>query len=174
MTRASPRAARGAERHAKRHAAPRTQRHAERHAVHVTGEGVRAAVSATRLADLVRFVLKAERIPSAVVSLTLVTAPHMARLNRRHLGHRGATDVITFALGDDGAGRMVADLYVCPAVARTQARAWRVGVREELARLVVHGTLHACGWDHPVDIAREASPMWVRQETLLARWLAAA
>jgi probable rRNA maturation factor len=42
-------------------------------------------------------------------------------------------------------------------------------VREELARLVVHGTLHVLGYDHPVDHTRGDSPMWRRQETLLAR-----
>jgi probable rRNA maturation factor len=147
---------------------------ARRHDVTVTADDVRSPVATARLADLAEHVLRAERVPRAIVSITLVTLTHMARLNRTHLGHRGPTDVITFALGDDGAGTLVADLYICPAVAREQARAWGVGVREELARLVVHGCLHACGWDHPVDAEREAAPMWVRQERLLARWLARA
>ncbi len=94
----------------------------------------------------------------------------MARLNREHLGHRGPTDVITFALGSDPSGSVLADIYICPDVARVQARAHGVGVREELARLVVHGTLHACGWDHPVDASRTTSPMWRRQEQLLSRF----
>jgi len=42
-------------------------------------------------------------------------------------------------------------------------------VREELARLVVHGTLHVLGHDHPVDAGRGSSPMWRRQELLLTR-----
>jgi ssRNA-specific RNase YbeY (16S rRNA maturation enzyme) len=33
---------------------------------------------------------------------------------------------------------------------------------------VVHGTLHVLGHDHP-SVGREASPMWRRQERLLAR-----
>jgi probable rRNA maturation factor len=41
-------------------------------------------------------------------------------------------------------------------------------VREEIARLVVHGTLHVLGYDHPEDESRTASPMWRRQERLLA------
>ncbi len=140
------------------------------HAVAVSLDGVRTPVAASRLADLARAVLAAEEVPRAMLSITLVSSRTMARLNRTHLGHRGATDVITFALGDDGSGVLVADIYICPDVARAQAREWGVGVREELARLVVHGTLHACGWDHPVDAGREGSPMWQRQERLLARW----
>jgi probable rRNA maturation factor len=37
-------------------------------------------------------------------------------------------------------------------------------VREELIRLVVHGTLHVLGYDHPDHGERERSPMWRRQE----------
>ncbi len=144
---------------------------APRLAVSVSCDGVRTPVATERLAALSRLVLKAEGVPDAMLSITLVTARAMARLNKQHLAHRGPTDVITFALGDDGAGVLVADIYICPEVARLQAREWGVGVREEVARLVVHGTLHACGWDHPVDSAREDSEMWKRQERLLTRWL---
>jgi probable rRNA maturation factor len=146
---------------------------AERLAVTVTLDGVRTPVATTRLEALSRLVLRAEGVPNAMVSITLLSSRAMARLNQRHLGHRGATDVITFALDDDGSGVLVADIYICPEVARRQARDWGVGVREELARLVVHGTLHACGWEHPVDAERETSDMWKRQERLLGRWLAA-
>ena len=56
-------------------------------------------------------------------------------------------------------------------VARAQALEHGVGVREEVQRLVTHGMLHACGYDHPVDESRTTSPMWRRQETLLKRFL---
>ena len=143
---------------------------AARFEVTVTADGVRSPVASARLVALAEAVLRAERVPRARLSIALLAAPAMARLNRTHLGHRGATDVITFALGDDGAGALTADIYICPDVARRQAREWGVGIREELARLVVHACLHACGWDHPVDAAREQSAMWQRQERLLARW----
>ena len=46
-----------------------------------------------------------------------------------------------------------------------------LGIPEELLRLVVHGVLHATGHDHPVNESRTSSPMWKRQELLLARFL---
>ncbi len=140
------------------------------HAVSVQRDGVRSPVATDRLAGLARQVLAALRVPRAMLSVTLVSAQAMARLNREHLGHRGPTDVITFALEAEPGGAIVADIYICPAVAREQARTHGVGVREELARLVVHGTLHACGWEHPVDAGRTSSPMWRRQEQLLDRF----
>ncbi|MBL0172483.1 MAG: rRNA maturation RNase YbeY [Gemmatimonadaceae bacterium] len=144
-------------------------------AVAVQADGVRCPVALARLEALARQVLGALRISRALVSITLVNAREMARLNRTHLGHRGATDVITFTLTGDAAGAVVTDIYICPDVAREQARAHGVGVREELARLVVHGVLHACGWEHPVDATRVQSPMWRRQEQLVQRfWIAPA
>jgi probable rRNA maturation factor len=142
--------------------------------VSVQTDGVRIAVAAPRLEALSRAVLRALNVPHALLSITFVTSRAMATLNRKHLGHRGPTDVITFALGADPQGVVVADIYISPDIARAQAATHGVGVREELARLVVHGTLHACGWEHPEGEERTTSPMWRRQEQLLSRfWMAA-
>jgi len=81
-----------------------------------------------------------------------------------------ATDVIAFAFTPVRArGPLVGDIYIAPDVARAQARRLGVPVREELARLVVHGTLHVTGHDHPAGAARTRSRMWRRQEALLKR-----
>jgi probable rRNA maturation factor len=99
-----------------------------------------------------------------------VSSRVIASMNRRHLGHEGATDVLSFPLLSPAAGEPLAgDVYIAPDVARANAREHAVPVREELARLVVHGTLHVLGHDHPETSRRTASPMWRRQELLLAR-----
>jgi probable rRNA maturation factor len=93
----------------------------------------------------------------------------MAALNKKHLGHRGATDVISFGFSESGRrGPVIGDIYIAPAVARANARRYDAGIREELARLVVHGVLHVLGYNHDEGEARLASPMWRRQERLLA------
>ena len=139
--------------------------------VDVTADGVRVPISRARVAELVRAVLRAEGVRDALLSVTFVDATAIAALNRRHLGHRGPTDVISFGLSSLPGAPVVGDIYVAPEVARENARAHGVGVREEIARLVVHGTLHVLGHDHPTDDDRTASPMWTRQERLLARFL---
>ena len=73
-----------------------------------------------------------------------------------------ATDVIAFRLPH--ADEVFGDVYVCPAEARRSARQYRVPVREELIRLVIHGTLHVLGYDHPAGESRIHSSMWARQE----------
>lgn len=131
----------------------------------------RLALAAGSVRALATFVLDHERVRQALLSIAFVSRRTIADLNRRHLGHRGDTDVITFALGRPvPRSVLVGDIYVSPEVVREHARRWRVSVREELARVVVHGVLHAIGYDHPDGDARVGSAMWKRQE----KWLASA
>ncbi len=138
-------------------------------AVAVSRERVRPAVSDARLAEAVRITLRAENVRHALISVTLVSAPRIAAINAKHLKHRGATDVISFGFARERGGPVVADIYIAPAVARANAQRHGVAVREELVRLVVHGVLHALGYDHPEGDARLRSPMWRRQEALVRR-----
>ena len=136
--------------------------------VQVATEGVRIPVARARVAEVAESVLRAERVRDAALSIAFVTDRRIASLNLAHLGHRGATDVISFGFAPvEAAGDLVGDVYIAPGVARRNARAHGRGVREELLRLVVHGVLHVLGHDHPEDDSRYQSPMWVRQERLL-------
>jgi len=144
--------------------------------VDVAFDKVRGALGRDAIADVARRTLRSERVRDALVSITLVDRNAIARLNRRHLGHRGATDVISFGFrrATDG-DPVVGDIYIAPDVARENALGQGSGVREELARLVVHGVLHVLGYDHPDDAdQRLASPMWRRQEAIVRRLRAAA
>jgi probable rRNA maturation factor len=107
-------------------------------------------------------VLRSER-RDALISVTFIGRDTMRRLNAEHKGHDHTTDVLTFALTDP-AGGAVGDVYICPWVARQEARARAIPLREELIRLVIHGTLHALGREHPEGQARTSSAMWRRQE----------
>ncbi len=138
--------------------------------VDVSAQGVRAALGRDAIAEIARRALRAERVSAALLSVTLLNRNAMARVNRTHLGHAGATDVISFGFNRvTPRDPVVGDIYICPDVAREHAAERGVGSREELARLVVHGVLHILGHDHPVDDARETSAMWKRQEQLLRR-----
>jgi probable rRNA maturation factor len=110
----------------------------------------------------VETVLAGER-RQAYVSITFLGRDAMRRLNAQHKGHDAPTDVLTFALREPD-GRAVGDVYICSWVARREARTRGIPLREELVRLVVHGTLHALGREHPEGLARTRSAMWRRQE----------
>ena len=113
----------------------------------------------------VETVLLGERArPATAVSVTFLSASRMRELNRRVLKRDRVTDVIAFGLSH--AGGLAADIYVCPAAARAAGAG---SSREELVRLVVHGTLHATGRVHPEGAGRERSAMWRRQEGYVRR-----
>lgn len=137
----------------------------------------RIPLSRARVARIASTVLRAESVRDADLSITFVSNRAIATLNRRHLGHRGPTDVISFELGRGAPGTpIIGDIYIAPDVARDHARELGIPIAEELARLVVHGTLHVLGHSHPEGSRsdRTASPMWQRQERLLRRALSAA
>lgn len=128
----------------------------------VTVGGRPRPLTDTVVRRVVEAVLRGER-READVSVTFVGRDGMRRLNARHRGHDRPTDVLAFALPGP-AERDVGDIYICPWVAAREARDRGISGREELIRLVVHGTLHALGYDHPEGSRRVHSPMWRRQE----------
>jgi len=125
-------------------------------------------VSRARARDIVRQALKHAGVRRAMVSVTFVSGRSIAQLNRTHLGKHGATDVITFAFSPATRDApLVADVYIAPEVARDNAREYNVGAREEIVRLLIHGALHAAGYEHPESAGRIRSAMWRQQERLV-------
>lgn len=138
--------------------------------IHVAVDGVPTPLGRARSVAVVEAVLRAEKVRSALISVGFVTDRAIAALNMKHLRHRGPTDIISFGFHrPTKTSPVVADLYIAPAVANRNATARGTGVREELVRLLVHGTLHVLGYEHPEDERREKSAMWRRQETLVRR-----
>ena len=142
------------------------------HAIDISATVRRLSVSRNRVRQAAVAALKAERVKEAMISITFVGRATITRLNQRYLGHRGPTDVISFGLGRIGRrGAVLGDIYICAEIARENARRQKVSAGEEVLRLVVHGTLHVLGHDHPEGSGRRTSPMWRKQERILARVL---
>jgi probable rRNA maturation factor len=123
--------------------------------------GRRLPLPAGLVRRVVEAVLAGER-RTAAISVTFLGREAMRRLNAEHRGHDRPTDVLSFALG--GPAGPAGDVYICRSVAEREARTRGIPLREELIRLVVHGTLHALGRDHPEGPGRTRSAMWRRQE----------
>jgi probable rRNA maturation factor len=119
----------------------------------------------------VRAALGAEGRRDVDVSVALLDDEAMRRLNREYLGRDRTTDVLAFALADED-GSAVGDVYLGYEQASRQAEEVGVTLREELARLAIHGTLHVLGHDHPEGLEREESDMFRLQERLLGEVMA--
>ncbi len=118
--------------------------------------------------DAVRLALETAASPlPGEISITFVSEEEIRELNRRFLDRDEVTDVLAFELGDGG--RLLGDVYVCPPVAARAATEAGIPLRTELIRLVIHGTLHLLGHDHPEGEDRWSSPMFLLQERLVAQ-----
>lgn len=80
------------------------------------------------------------------LGVSLLGPGAMARFNKKHLNHEGATDVITFRYSPPGTV-LQGDIIVCPAVALEQSIQFGTTWQEELIRYLAHGLLHLLGYD---------------------------
>jgi probable rRNA maturation factor len=98
---------------------------------------------------LIRAVLQLEDAPPLALSLTFVGDEEMRRINAAYLGRDCPTDVVSFEMppAGDGDAPAVGDVYVSIDRARAQAAERRRPFEDELRLLVVHGVLHALGYD---------------------------
>lgn len=120
------------------------------------------------LDDAVRATLAEEGVEAGEISLTLLEDAPIRAMNRHYLSKDRPTDVIAFAMHEEG-GPPLGDVYVGLDQARRQAGELGIPLEEELMRLAVHGTLHVLGHDHPEGEGREDSPMFILQEALVRR-----
>ena len=94
------------------------------------------------------------------MSLLLTDDRRIRAINKRFLKHDYATDVVSFDTGD---------IVVSAEYARRYARENGIPFREELARYLVHGTLHLLGYDDKKK--KDFKEMHARQEKLLKKIL---
>lgn len=116
---------------------------------------------------LVERVLRGEGVTLASISLAFVDDPTIHRVNREHLDHDEPTDVVTFALSEDGDDRLSGELVISAETAKRVAAEVGAEPWNELALYIVHGLLHLCGCDD-LDEA-SAEEMRRREDAALAR-----
>jgi probable rRNA maturation factor len=84
------------------------------------------------------------------ITLHLVNAAEITRLNETLLGHNGSTDVITLdylGASKTASAPLAGEIFVCVDEALIQARLFRVTWQAELVRYIIHGVLHLQGYD---------------------------
>ena len=114
-------------------------------------------------ADVARWIRAALDVP-AEITVRVVDGDEGLALNRDFRGQDHATNVLTFPYGD--APVLSADLVLCAPVVAGEAAAQGVALVAHYAHLIVHGTLHAQGFDH--QRAADARRMEARESEILA------
>jgi probable rRNA maturation factor len=119
-------------------------------------------VPRSRMERMARMILRKEKRPGLGVSFAIVDNRRIRGLNRRHLEHDYATDVLAFPTPPPLLGEVV----ISAEYAIAEARLRGISRQEELLRYAAHGLLHLLGYDdHDPEKKRV---MWERQERYLA------
>ena len=125
--------------------------------VEVTGPAV-PRFSRREIAEFVRRVLIALRVDDDIqeVSIAIVDDDAMRNLNRQFRKKNKTTDVLTFPADDSDAdpnakGRPLGDVVISIDQARRQATDQKHSLATEVRYLILHGVLHALGYDHETD-----------------------
>lgn len=91
----------------------------------------------------------------------------MLEINRKFLNHDYHTDVISFDLSE--AGEVQGEIYLGFETICRNAALYGNGIKEELLRVMIHGTLHLCGYLDGSETEREE--MFTRQEQLVKEYM---
>ncbi len=86
----------------------------------------------------------------AEITVRIVGQAEGLALNQNYRAQDHATNVLTFVYG---AQPVVADLVLCAPVVAQEAKEQGKTLAAHYAHLLVHGTLHAQGWDHETSLA---------------------
>jgi probable rRNA maturation factor len=109
-----------------------------------------------------RWIRAALELPGEI-TVRIVGADEAQALNREYRAKDYATNVLT--VDYSAAPVVAADLVLCAPVLQREARELGIPLEAHYAHLLVHGTLHAQGYDHEVD--DEARAMEARETELM-------
>ena len=121
----------------------------------------RAALPRHKVARWMRHALASE----AQITVRIVDATEGQALNRDYREKNYPTNVLTFAYTLQPV--VTADLVLCAPVVAKEAKDQGKTLQAHYAHLIVHGALHAQGWDHELD--EDAQVMELREAEILAR-----
>ena len=125
-----------------------------------------ARLESTLTPELVERWVRATLLGPAELTVRFVDSAEGQTLNRDYRGKDYATNVLTFAynegeeLGEDEPTQ--ADIILCTDVLQREADEQKKTVEEHAAHLIVHGVLHAQGYDHEHDEEAEEMEQFER------------
>ena len=124
----------------------------------------RAALPRHKVARWIRHAL-GEEVQHAEITVRIVEAEEGQALNRDYRQKDYATNVLTFDYAHEPV--VMADLILCAPVVEREAQEQNKDLVAHYAHMLVHGALHAQGWDHIEE--DEAQAMEQREREIMAK-----
>ena len=112
---------------------------------------------------LIEKVIRNNNRISGDLNFILVEDKAILKLNRKYLKHNYHTDVIAF--GEEDNNSINGDIYISVDTVKRNAHNYKVSLKEEILRVMIHGTLHLCGF---IDGTKEQRENMKKMED---RWI---
>lgn len=87
-------------------------------------------------------------------------------INKEFLNHNWFTDVIAFDYSDKK-NNIIGEVYISIETVRLNADNYKVSLKSEVLRVIIHGTLHLCGYEDDNErskkIMRKKEDLWIEE-----------
>lgn len=80
------------------------------------------------------------------IEINFVHSKEIMRINKKYLGHNYSTDIITFNYSESQ-NKLDGEIIISIDDAEYNAKKYRVNIKDEIVRLVIHGFLHLLGYN---------------------------
>ena len=120
--------------------------------------------------DLLEFALEKLNIENSTFSVILTDDEEVHYLNKTYRNIDRTTDVLSFALNDNGAFpgpvNVLGDIFISIPKMKEQAIEYSHSEKRELSFLALHGLLHLLGYDHTKGPKEEEEMFGLQKEIL--------
>ena len=112
--------------------------------------GLQNIVEKTASVALIKKWVKSTTTKSGLLTLRFVNAAEGKKLNASFRKKDYATNVLTFPY-EHSKSDLIADIIFCLPIIQKEAKEQGKTLKAHLAHLIIHGCLHAQGYDHETD-----------------------
>ena len=97
------------------------------------------------LKQFIEYIFKRERKKLESINFVFCSDEYLLEINKQYLNHDFYTDIISFDLSVSP-NSIIGDIYISTERVRENAKALKTSIKDELNRVVFHGSLHLCGF----------------------------
>lgn len=92
----------------------------------------------------IKSAIENEKRITGMLNFIFTSDQHLLSINQSYLNHDTYTDIITFDYCEDN--NVSGDIYISVERISENAETFKNSFRDELHRVIIHGTMHLCGY----------------------------